>query len=156
MTNGNASASGKLAKAQLISQESDTIEFMFNPTELVFQKSIKVNESRGARTSSGLPKVSFAYPEPYTLSIKNIVFDTYEEGQSVLDKYINKLRKAVDFASKGAAAKKRPPVYVFTWGEQQYMRCFVERLTYRLTRFLPDGTPVQAKVSLILKEIDKP
>jgi hypothetical protein len=99
----NSVASGKLEKAKLISQESDTIEFMFNPNELVFQRSIQVNASKGARTKTGLPKVSFAYPEPYTLTITNIVFDTYEDGSNVMDKYINKLRKSVEFATKGVA-----------------------------------------------------
>ena len=151
----NSVASGKLEKARLISRESDTIEFMFNPTELVFQRSIQVNASKGARTKTGIPKVSFAYPEPYTLSISNIVFDTYEEGSNVMDKYINKLKKSVEFSTKGSGRYKRPPIYVFAWGKQQYIRCFVEQLTYRLTRFLRDGTPVQARVDLTLKEVDK-
>ena len=151
----NSTPSGKLEKAKLISQESDTIEFMFNPNELVFQRSIQVNASKGARTKTGLPKVSFAYPEPYTLTISNIVFDTYEDGSNVMDKYINKLKKSVEFATKGSGKDKRPPIYIFTWGQQQYIRCFVQQLTYRLTRFLRDGTPVQARVDLTLKEVDK-
>lgn len=147
-------ASGKLEKAKLISQESDTIEFMFNPTELLFDHSLSVNPSRGARTSSGLSKVSFAHPEPCTLTISNIIFDSYESGTSILPS-INLLKQAVSFATKGSAAKKRPPTYIFAWGKQQYMRCFVTRLSYRLTRFLPDGTPVQARVDLTLTEVDK-
>jgi len=159
MTNGNGRstssvASGKLEKAKLISQESDTIEFMFNPTELVFQQSVRLNESSGARTQSGLPKVSFAYPEPCVLTINNILFDTFEEGTNVLD-YIGKLIKSVDFAERGDGAGKRPPVYIFTWGAQQYLRCFVEQITYKLTLFLPDGTPVQARVDMTLKQVDE-
>jgi hypothetical protein len=153
-TQGNSVASGKLEKAQLISDESETIEFMFNPTELTFEYSVNVNSEAGARTTSGLPKVSFAYRDPCTLSISNIIFDTYEAGTSVLD-YINKLKKAVQFSSQGKGSEKRPPFYIFAWGQQQYIRCFVTRLSYRLTRFLSDGTPVQARVDLTLTEIDK-
>lgn len=150
-------ASGKLEKATLIHQPSDeskNIEFMFNPTELVFQQSIHLNESQGARTDRGQPKVSFAYPQPCILTLSNVVFDTYEVGTSVLE-HLGKLIKTVSFEESGAAENKRPPVYIFTWGDQQYLRCFVEQITYRLTRFLPDGTPVQAKVDMTLKEVDE-
>lgn len=147
-------ASGKLEKAKLMSDESETIEFMFNPTELVFQQSVTLNESNGARTESGLPKVSFAYPEPCSLTLSNILFDTYEQGTSVLD-YIGKLAKTVDFADRGSGKGKRPPIYLFTWGQQQYLRCFVQQITYKLTLFLPDGTPVQARVDMTLKQVDE-
>lgn len=143
----------QLKKATLIPKvpESgvDKIEFMFNPTKLTFSRSVNVNDAQGARTSSGLPKVSFQYLSPYKLTISDIVFDTYEEGGNVLW-YINKLRQAVEFPS----GKKVPPVYIFTWGDQQYLRCFVEQLSYQLTLFLPDGTPARAIVDLTLHEVD--
>ncbi|MCT7948231.1 phage tail protein [Ancylothrix sp. C2] len=151
--NNNSVQSGKLEKAKLISDESDTIEFMFNPTQLVFQQSVQLNPSDGARTESGLPKVSFGYPEPCTLSLSDILLDRYEEGTSVLDD-LRKMIKAVNFAEKGDAKGKRPPIYIFTWGEQQYLRCFVESITYKLTMFLPNGLPVQAKIDMTLKEVD--
>ncbi|MFW6359564.1 MAG: hypothetical protein ACOC0N_10200 [Chroococcales cyanobacterium] len=157
MSNNNKIASGKLAKAKLIpasNQEgADTIEFMFNPTELTFQQSVNLTQSDGSYTDSGLPKVSFSSPNPCTLSLSNLLFDTYEEGTSVLT-HVGKLIKAIEFADRGKAKGKRPPIYIFTWGDYQYLRCFVEQITYRLTLFLPDGTPVQAKVDMTLKEVD--
>jgi Contractile injection system tube protein len=153
--NKNTVASGKLEKAKLISDESDTIEFMFNPTELVFQQAVQLNQSAGSRTKSGLSKISFAHPEPCTLTLTNLVFDTYEQGTDVLD-YLKKLIKAVRFAEKGNAVGKRPPIYLFTWGDQQYLRCFVKQVTYKLTRFLANGLPVQARVNITLTEIDEP
>ena len=52
---------------------------------------------------------------------------------------------------------KRTPTYRFVWGDQVYLRrCMVEKLTYKLTMFLPDGTPVRAIIdSLTLKEADE-
>lgn len=148
------STSEKLEKAKLTSDEADTIEFMFNPTALHFEFSNHFEEEPGSRTANGLPKVSFAYPNPAKITINHIIFDTYESGSSVLT-YIDAFRKALDFASKGSAKSKRPPVYTFVWGENQYLRCFIDRLSFRLTRFLPNGTPVQAEITeLILKEID--
>lgn len=147
-------ASGKLEKAQLISQDSDSIEFSFNPSELLFEQSIQLNHSNGARTQHGLAKVSFAHPNPCILTINNIIFDNYESGTTVLTS-INKLKQGVQFATRGAGAQKCPPTYIFAWGQQQYMRCFITHLSYRLTRFLRDGTPVQARADLSLTEVDK-
>ncbi len=145
----------KLVKAQLISTDGGgTIEFMFNPNQLAFSQQINLTKDRGARTGRGLPKVSFAYPEPCSLTINDIVFDTYEEGSSVL-KHIKPFEKALNFAESGPGKEKRPPTYVFTWGSQQYIRCFITNLTYNLTLFLPDGTPVRAKINLTLEEIDE-
>lgn len=144
-----------LVKAQLISQDGGgTIEFQFNPNQLAFCAKINLTKDSGARTGRGLPKVNFAYPDPVTLSIKDLTFDTYEQQTSVIT-LLSQFEKAVNFAQAGEADKKRPPTYVFTWGSYQYIRCFVTSLNYTLTMFLPDGTPVRAKVDLTLEEIDE-
>jgi hypothetical protein len=124
---------------------------MFNPTELEFSRSLNLNRSNGARTDGGLPKVSFGSPEPYKLSLNNLTFDTYETGKNVYTEYIVKFRQAVEFLQD----KGRPPVYLFTWGNQEYLRCLVQSLSYKLTLFLPDGTPVRAIVNLSLEEVDE-
>jgi len=137
-------------KAKLIAQGGgDTIEFMFNPVELEFSRSLNLNRSTGSRTGEGLPKVSFGSPDPYRLTLSNLTFDTYETGKNVYTEYISKLRKAVEFLQN----KERPPIYLFTWGSQEYLRCFVQTLSYKLTLFLPDGTPVRSVVNLTLEEI---
>jgi Contractile injection system tube protein len=146
-----------LVKAQLISSDGGgTIQFMFNPTQLSFSQRINLTKNEGARTGRGLPKVEFAYPEPCTLSIRDIILDTYEEaGGKSVTVYIKQFEKAVNFLDSGSNQKKRPPTYVFTWGDYQYIRCFVTDLNYTLTMFLPDGTPVRAKLDLTLQEIDE-
>lgn len=149
-------STSSLVKAKLIACDKgvDDIEFMFNPTQLDFGQTISLNKNPGARTGRGLPKVTFAYPEPCTLNIRDIFFDTYEDGTSVLT-YISKFQKAVDFAQAGDGKEKRPPIYIFTWGEQQYIRCFVTSISYSLMMFLSDGTPVRAKLDLTLEEVDE-
>ena len=139
-----------LIKAKLIAQGGgDDIEFMFNPTELDFSRSMNLNRSDGARTDEGLPKVTFGSPEPYKLSLSNLTFDTYETGKNVYTEYISKFQQAVEFLDD----KERPPIYLFTWGSQEYLRCFVQSLSYKLPLFLADGTPVRAVVNLSLEEI---
>jgi hypothetical protein len=147
-----------LVKARLIPIPEDMsappIEFMFNPTEITFQGQVQTSESTGARTQDkGKPKVSFSNVKAYKVIINKILFDTYETGEDVVVRYIEPLRKAVEFA----AGKERPPIYTFVWGRQYLRRCFVETLTYKLIMFLPNGTPVRASIdSLTLKEADDP
>ncbi|WP_017325736.1 hypothetical protein [Synechococcus sp. PCC 7336] len=141
------------AKAELTAESGGTtITFMFNPSELSFSRSMQINSSSGARTDDGTPKVSFGYFNPYSLSISNILFDTYETGKDVMSEYISKLQDALEFKS---ASERRPPIYLFAWGDREYLRCFVQSLSYKLTLFLPDGTPVRAVVDLSLQQIDE-
>ena len=140
----------KFVKAKLIAQGGgNNIEFMFNPTELSFSRKMNLNSCGGARTDEGIPKVSFGSPDPYSITVGGLVFDTYETGENVLDKHIENFRQAVEFLDSA----ERPPMYIFTWGKQEYLRCFVQSLTYKLTMFLPDGTPVRATVEVKLQEI---
>lgn len=145
-----------LVKATLKSDDGvPPIEFMFNPTELAFEGVVDTAESPGARTEEkGQPKVSFSHVKAYTVTINQVLFDTYEEGSDVVKRYIEPFRKAVQFAQ----GKQRPPIYTFIWGKQVHLRrCFVEKLNYKLTMFLPDGTPVRAVIdNLTLKEADEP
>ena len=148
---------------------SEDIVFMFNPTEITFSRSLELNTDSGARTNSGIPKVSFGYPQPYSLRISNILFDTRESQTSVLP-YVDKFKRAVQFSDFQITAggggnqsqrrgrqgpKKRPPTYIFTWSDNKYLRCFVKSLTYKLTLFTPDGTPVRAVIDLELQETDE-
>ncbi|MGK7942869.1 MAG: hypothetical protein AB4058_00185 [Microcystaceae cyanobacterium] len=146
----------KLEKAILIHQPVDNnknIEFMFNPTELEFDHELVLNEGQTARSDQGYPKISYSHRKACSLKINNVVFDGYEKRESI-GGYINKLTQSVYFAESGEAKNKRPPVYLFAWGNQRYFTCFVQRLTYRLTRFLEDGTPVQAIADLTLIKVD--
>ncbi|HLP90625.1 MAG TPA: hypothetical protein VK184_18840 [Nostocaceae cyanobacterium] len=142
-----------LQKAQLIPIEGEgsPFEFMFNPTKLTFSQSVQLNED-SASTEQGVPKVTYGHPDPCSLTISDVIIDTYESGGSVFSK-LAPLAQAVRFATGGEGDKKRAPVYLFTWGTKgAYMRCFVTSINWDLTMFRPDGTPVRAKVGLTLKE----
>ena len=151
--------SEQLVKARLISDDAPPIEFMFNPSELTFEAVMGTAESSGAKSkTSGKPKVSFSHIKAYKVTISNILFDTFEEQTDVVSKYIEPFKRAVEFVGKGGEAKdQRPPLYTFNWGKRIYLKkCFIENLNYKLTMFLPDGTPVRAKIdSLTLKEVEE-
>ena len=143
----------KLAKAKLqcLDNEKQSITFMFNPNELGFSRSMSLEQSQGARTEQGQNKVSFKHPNPYSLKISNIMLDTYELGTSVLEQ-VTPFTTSVQFIEK----EERPPIYLFTWGDNNYLRCFVKSFNFKLTLFLPDGTPVRAVVDLTLEQVDPP
>lgn len=147
-----------LEKAKLIALDKgvENINFMFNPNEINFSRSMQLEQSKGARTNSGQNKVSFKHPNPYSLKISNIMLDTFEDKASVLEK-VKPFTQAVEFTQQGEGEKKRPPIYLFTWGEKNsYLRCFVKNFDVKLTLFLPDGTPVRAVISLSLEQVDPP
>ncbi len=143
-----------LEKATLHSLDGDkyTCEFMYNPTSISISRKVKVSENDGTTTKDqGIPKFSFAHPEATIISIKDIIFDTYEEsGDRNVGNKLQKITQTVKFVD----GKERPPVYVFAWGNINYLRCYVESVDYQLTLFLADGTPVRAKASISLKEVD--
>lgn len=85
-----------------------------------------------------------------------------EEFASPLNKLqTNPLDLATNLATKLITGKtdadKRTPHYRFVWGKQVYLkRCAIEKLTYKLTLFLPDGTPVRALIdNLTLRAVDE-
>lgn len=144
-----------LEKASLVLFKGETgekIDLMFNPTQLAFARTVKWESAQGGRAEMGsLPKVNFSGMDPYKLTLNQLVFDTYEEHKSVVDTYINKLKKGVE-APKGQ--NKRPPVYILMWGGKSSFPCVMTSLSYKLDMFLPDGTPVRALVDISLQEVD--
>jgi hypothetical protein len=148
-------------------ESGEEIEFMFNPTQLQFTRTVNWGTGGGSRgqgthhpppaeDNSLLPKTNFSGIKPYSLIISKILFDTYETGGSVRDKYISKLQQAVLPAQQqGNSKDKRPPVYLFIWGRPFHFRCVVQKLNFTYKLFLPNGTPLQAEVTLNLQEVDK-
>lgn len=105
-----------------------------------------------------------SYDSKSPLGIKGIPNSLQDQISGTLDKIPNPIDKGLSLAEKGISKllknkdklmdNNRPPIYRFVWGEQVYIRrCFVEKLTYKLTMFLPDGTPVRAVIdNLTLKD----
>ena len=145
----------KIEKAKLMvysdpSGQAKDIEFMFNPSELDFTRQVNWHHEEGHRGTTLLPKVNFSGVEPYSFTLQNLLFDTYETKKSVLKEYIDNIKKG---ATALDPERTRPPVYILTWHDS-YFHCVMTSLNYRLTLFLPDGTPVKAIVNIGLQEVD--
>lgn len=151
----STSQSGPLEKAQLLPLPGETgelVEFMFNPMLLTFARTVKWQSEQGNRGNSALPKVNFSGVDPFKLTLSQVVFDTYEKRQCVVEQYIKKLKKAVESPD---GQNKRPPVYWLAWGQRKSFPCVMTTLSYKLDMFLPDGTPVRALVDMTLQEVEK-
>lgn len=156
----NNSVNTATLKACLKHNGKTFIEFQFNPTEIIFDVAADLSTSKGARqTETGAPKVNFSNFKADKVTLKNIVYDTFEvesgdaQKKNVLSAYINKYKEAMKFVP----GKDQPPILTFSWGNNLYLkRCFIENLSYRLTMFDSYGTPVRAVIdSLTLVETDK-
>lgn len=137
-------------------ESGQPIEFMFNPNEIKFARSINIEQSQGAHTDRGQNRTSFKHPNPYQVTISNIILDTYEKppsDRSVL-KPLKPFTDAIAYAKDGRGQAKRPPVFLLVWGTNVYLRCFIKSCNFRLTMFLPDGTPVRAILDLTLEQVD--
>lgn len=145
-----------LEKAKLIvhsspfNGEAKDIEFMFNPTEISFTRSVTWNSDSGNRGTSLLPKVNFSGVQPYEFTLSNLLFDTYETKTSVMKQYVNNIKQGV---TARAQTPSRPPVYILVW-KDKYFHCVMTRLSYKLTMFHTDGTPLRALVDISLQEVD--
>ena len=163
---------GTLKKAELkpaTGEKATPIQFMFNPTELKFSRSVAIEQAPGSTTKKGQNQTSFKHPNPYQLTISNIILDTYEKQgkeRNVLvplkpfTDAVAYVKEAGTAPAKGGKATqpkaKRPPIYLFTWGDHSYLRCFIKSCNFRLTMFLTDGTPVRAIIDLTLEQVDNP
>jgi Contractile injection system tube protein len=123
----------------------------FNPTEISTKSGFNTQENPGANNEeSGTNKVSFQGKPASTLSFST-VFDTDDSEEDVVEKHIKPLEKATQFIQK----LKRPPVFKLVWGQKVHReRVFVTGVSYKLAKFLGDGTPVRAFAEISLKEVD--
>ena len=141
------------AKLKALAGEGKDIELMFNPEDISFTRNVKWEAVQGSKGSvSLLPKINFSGVEPYKFTLKQLLFDTYESRESVMTKYVNVIKEGVE--TMGRRTDARPPVYLFMWGET-YFYCVITSLTYKLTMFLANGTPVRAIVDIALQEVEQ-
>lgn len=139
------------AKLKAYNGEAPDIELMFNPSQISFSRRINWQEHPGNRGTTLLPKINFSGVQPYQFTLKQLIYDTYETKESVM-MFIDVIKKGVETIE--GMSDKRPPVYKFTW-KDEYFYCVMISLTYTLTMFLTDGTPVRAMVDISLQEVDK-
>ncbi|MFO0750796.1 MAG: LysM peptidoglycan-binding domain-containing protein [Myxococcota bacterium] len=138
---------------ELIIAAPSEIKFFLNPSSIHVEKSMSFTEEPHVQTTSG---VKYSHTHPICLNIGELWFDTYDTRKSVREEHIDALESLVDYDPRS----HYPQVIVFVFGEFSHRTrhntvytFFLSKLSVDYTMFLPDGTPVRAKVSVCLKQV---
>jgi len=138
--------SGKYEGSQANFSGGTVIEICFNPSEYTLDKSNTFSEA----TIPGLdsPIIQFSSGQAQTLSLE-LLLDTYtyEKGEDIRTKYIEKLEKLVEIDGKFHA----PPPCKVLWSSLEFVGV-LEKMTKKYVLFKDNGTPVRARVNLSFKE----
>jgi nucleoid-associated protein YgaU len=134
----------------------DKIEFMFNPESVRITHTLKPAEKKEG--GSNAPSLEFTSGSAAKVEFGEILFDTFEQRESVFTKHVKNLEKLLQVDEK----LHRPPMVIFTWG-QGFVNSgsadgiyagtwLVTAVDTNYIMFLPNGTPVRAKCKLSLTE----
>ncbi|SDL95564.1 CIS tube protein [Nonomuraea jiangxiensis] len=134
----------QLAKALIVdTRTGERIPVMYNPEEYRIEQGNELAEI-------GIPGLA-ASPVQYvrgrarTLTM-DLFFDTYEQAADVR----TFTRRLVGLL-RPAQRTFTPPVLLFVMGRFSF-RCVLAQADQRFTMFLPDGTPVRARLSVTFRE----
>lgn len=147
-----------LVKAKLIwykevaaTSKLGELEFFLNPSTITIEKEAKLEKDE---SNQGKAENKFVMTYPLCLKLGEMWFDTYDQRTSVR-KYIDELEKLLDYVENTHYL----PVCTLVWGQftqdtkhSQEYKFYVTKLTVDYTMFLPDATPVRAKVSLGMEQ----
>jgi hypothetical protein len=137
-----------LAKATItVEATGDVLPVMFNPEEYTLNQ----DNNFAAQAIPGLsgPIVQFVHGNMRTLDME-LFFDTYEKQTDVRTQ-TNKIVGLLNINSELHA----PPVLRVAWASLRF-RCVLAKASQKYILFLPDGTPVRAKISVSFSEYIDP
>jgi hypothetical protein len=133
-----------LTKAKiLVEHTGEAIDVMFNPEEYSLNK----DNNYASHTVPGLssPLLQFVNGNLRTLEME-LFFDTTDDRRDVRAE-TGRVVGLLDIRSDLHA----PPVLRVTWASLQF-RCVLSRASQKFTRFLEDGRPTRARVSVNFSE----
>jgi len=137
-----------LAKAK-ITVEATGAQFsvMFNPEEYTLNK----DNNFASQAVPGLsgPLLQFVHGNLRTLEME-LFFDTFE-AQTDVRSQTNQIVQLLDINS----ALHAPPILRVSWASLQF-RCVLTRAGQKFILFLPDGTPVRARLTVSFSEYIDP
>lgn len=142
-------------KAFLKPETGERFEFLFNPSELVIDKS--ATWQAGNAKGKDAPKLRFQEGQSGTLSF-TATFDTTSDGSDVTE-HTNRLLTLLhtDEDLQGSDRQRnqtRPPWVRFHWGSMRSFKAVVEKARITFTYFSPSGTALRAKAELTLKQYE--
>jgi nucleoid-associated protein YgaU len=130
------------------------IPVQFNPEEYTLNRD--VNYAQTAIPGLSAPLLQFVSGNLQTLEME-LFLDSYEEHKAG-SRVVNAARSDVRLLVRQVTdlmsiepTTHAPPVLLFTWASLSFT-CVLARAAQRYTMFLPDGTPVRARLTVTFNE----
>jgi len=130
------------------------IPVLFNPEEYTVNR--ENNFAQAAVPGLSAPILQFVHGNMQTLEME-LFLDTYEEHREA-SRVLNKARDDVRNFTRRVTdlmnidpTTHAPPVLLFTWASLSFT-CVLARASQKFVMFLPDGTPVRARLQVTLNE----
>jgi nucleoid-associated protein YgaU len=125
----------------------ESIAVPFNPEEYTVDAGNSFAEIAvpGARA----PPIQFGRGQSRTLKV-----ELFCDSSALPTRDVRGQTERILFLLEKDPSLNAPPVVLFLWGGAQF-KGVVERVGVRFGRFLPDGTPVRAYLSVSLKEYEE-
>lgn len=134
-----------------------SIECMFNPTEYRLAQTLSITRNRSPQRPAGTPE--FTGTNAMTLTTQ-LFFDDFASANGNVTPRISTLLAWTKPTESSRQAKRPCPPYVsFRWGGNKQLdsfRGFLRSVTVNYTIFRRDGTPVQAKVDIVIEGEQEP
>jgi hypothetical protein len=122
---------------------NERITVLFNPEEYTVNKDN--NYAQAAVPGLKGPLLQFVHGNMGTLEME-LFLDTYETGDDVRDR-TGQITKLLEIDPDLHA----PPPLIFQWGSLDFT-CVLARASQRFIMFLPNGTPVRARLQVTFNE----
>ena len=132
----------------------DRVAVLFNPEE--YSLSRDINYAQTGVPGLSAPIVQFVHGNAQTLEMELLV-DTYEahrEGSRAVNgagQDVRTLTRRITDLMTIDPDTHAPPVVLFAWASLSFT-CVLARATQRFVMFLPDGTPVRARLQVTFNE----
>ena len=141
-------------KAKLAIDGGETIQALFNPTELTITKGN--NWTFDPIKGTSLPKGKFGGGKPREMAVTLLLDQSLPNGGMAVKDITDKLFKMMEVPSGagGGNAKAAPPFITFQWGEMIPFKAACTSLSVVYQLFRPNGTPVRAEVRLALTQAE--
>jgi Contractile injection system tube protein/LysM domain len=141
-------------KAKLAIENGETIQALFNPTELTITKGN--NWTFDPIKGTSLPKGKFGGGKPREMQINLLLDQTLPNGGMSVKDMADKLLKMMEVPSGtgGGSATAVPPLVTFQWGEMPSFKAACTSLTIAFQLFKPNGSPIRADVKLALTQAE--
>jgi nucleoid-associated protein YgaU len=136
------------------SQQNKTIAVLFNPSEYSFERS---NSYKAVPVPGlGTPLIQFVNGESDSLSME-LFLDDYTDplgptssAPGLPSSVAKRLKELFQLLEIDRSLHAPSPVR-FNWGPLEFF-AVIEKLSRKVTKFQPDGTPARATVSVVFKE----